>query len=354
MRAGSAVCVSVAMALFLGIGALLVGSPTIATAATTQDQVQTVVDEMFCVQPAEGSACYHGAAQTITAGSDGDLIAVSLVVHREAFTTHELAVQIRSGGPGGAVLATSVPVAPSGIPTSPDRDWVMFTFAAPATFQAGDVYAIVLPDIPISATPDPRWALGKAAADVYPGGVAFGGTSGTDWGEYQDGSDFAFKTYVVNGAPTCDLAVSASGGHPVNELTVGVGDEVDLIGSDFGVFAHVTLEVTSSSADPVQDGVDTDVFGGFVRTLVFEPGDIGQRRVSATSDETGECADTVGLTVVAAPKSPPSPHATVPPTSTDMTSRPENPSGLWALITTVIAATVVSALAARRAGSRAD
>jgi hypothetical protein len=343
------------VAVSLALAMSLVGSPSIASAATTEDQVQDVVDEMFCFQPYEVSACYNGAAQTVTAGTDGDLIAVSLVVDREAFTTHDLAVQIRSGDPFGAVLATSDPVAASDIPTSPDGDWVMFVFSAPASLQAGDVYAIVLPDMPMSQTSDPRWALGKASDDVYPGGVAFGGVLGTDWQEYEDGSDFAFATYMVSGTPECDLALSASGGQPVDELTATVGDEVDVIGTDFGAFAAVTLTLTPPDDDPIQDGADADVFGDFGGTLALEAADVGEWQISAASDQDPDCTDTVALTVAAAavsPPSAPSPGPTVPPTSTDLKPAVGAPNALLAIIATVIAGACGCALAARQVARR--
>src|SRR5262245_24074803 len=350
MRARSVIPVAM-VALSLASTLALVGAPAVVQAATSEDQVQDVVDEMFCFQPYEVSACYHGAAQTVTAGVDGDLIAVSLVVDREAFTTHDLVVQIRSGDPFGAVLATSDPVSPAEIPESPDGYWVQFVFPTPATLAAGDVFAIVMPDMPMSASSDPRWALGKASNDVYAGGVAFGGVNGTDWQEYQDGSDFAFVTYVASGSPTCDLAASVDDGEPADELTVEVGDEVDIIGTDFGAFAGVIVELTPPAGDPIQDGTKADVFGDFDGTLIFEDGDIGDWQLSAVSDTDPDCSGTVALPVVAA-TTPSTPRPTVPPTSTEEVQLASDSTGLWAIVATLTIAAGGWALGARRVASR--
>ncbi|HEX5590590.1 MAG TPA: cell wall-binding repeat-containing protein [Candidatus Limnocylindrales bacterium] len=179
----------------MAVAASLVWPNLGATAFTPMDQVQDIVDEMSCIQPNEFSACYHGAAQTVTVGMTGRLEGVDLILNRESITTKDLIIEIRANSPSGALLATSDPVPAVEIPLAPASDWVPFYFATPPLVHAGDVIAIVIPVLPLQPTSDPIWRWGKADVDWYPDGVAWGPS--TDWGAYVDGSDFAFTTWIT-------------------------------------------------------------------------------------------------------------------------------------------------------------
>lgn len=175
--------------------------PGLVLGAETIDQQQETIDGMACVIPNEFAACAHGAAQTVQAGLSGDLTAVELFVNRFELTTEALVIEIHEGGPDGALLATSLPVAPADLQVEPAAEWERFTFPIPPTISAGDVFAIVLPFTPYFSTPEfERWHLGHAASDVYPSGVRYDGNAfaGT-WGAWFDGSDLAFRTFVDAG-----------------------------------------------------------------------------------------------------------------------------------------------------------
>jgi putative cell wall-binding protein len=169
-----------------------------------EDVTQDSFGSMFCAQRSTFSACYQGAAQTVTATTTGRLVAVVLPMARASFTTVDLSIEIRADGPTGDLLATSDPVPASAIPvgaidgTPTSGAWVPFYFPAPPTLVAGDTFAIVLPSLPVSEAPDPAWGWGKAGSDVYAGGVAYGGAvvGGVRWDAWWDGSDFAFDTIV--------------------------------------------------------------------------------------------------------------------------------------------------------------
>jgi putative cell wall-binding protein len=169
------------------------------------DRTQEQVNDAFCIQPNQDSACYNGAAQTVTAGLTGRLQVIALPLARASFTTKDLVVEIRAGGPSGSLLATSDPVPAADIPVGEidgaptTMEWIPFWFTAPPTIEAGQVYAMVIPPVPLYPTSDPAWGWGKASSNVYGGGTAYGGSGlgGTaSWSPYVNGSDFAFDTIV--------------------------------------------------------------------------------------------------------------------------------------------------------------
>jgi putative cell wall-binding protein len=93
------------------------------------------------------------------------------------------------------LIAVSDPVPALEVPLAPASDWVAFYFSAPPLVHAGDVIAIVIPREPLQPTPDPMWRWGKANLNWYSGGSAWGGS--TSWGAWEDGSDFAFVTWIT-------------------------------------------------------------------------------------------------------------------------------------------------------------
>jgi len=191
---------AVALVAFALLFPITTGS---ASAAEALDQAQETIDGMHCIIPNPFAACAHGAAQTVTAGLTGDLTAVELFVNRHDLTTEDLVIEIHAGAPDGALLATSLPIAPADLLVEPDAEWERFTFPTPATFNAGDAFAIVLPFAPYFSTPEfERWHWGNTASDVYPSGVRYDGNGFAEtWGPWFDGSDLAFRTFVDASAP---------------------------------------------------------------------------------------------------------------------------------------------------------
>lgn len=301
--------------LLVGLGAGPVA------AAVELDQSQEVVDELLCIQPNVDSACYNGGAQTFTAGASGELIAVELFLARQAFTTttRDLVVEIHATTPDGALLATSNPVPASTIPVDPDGAWILVTFPTPASLTAGQVYAIVIPVEPMSATSDPAWGWGKSAADEYGGGLAWGGSSLTGWASFANGSDLAFRTYVDTGEPpTCDLGAFAGGEIVDGGIEVAVGTELEVFGFDFGSSVEVTIELVPASGETIVATDTTDIFGNFGGVVVFEAADVGAWEIVAYPTADPDCIDVVDLTVVAAGVAPtPTPIPSAPtPTAT--------------------------------------
>ena len=297
---------------------VLVGLDAPRVAAAVQlDQSQEVVDELFCIQPNVGSACYNGGAQTFTASASGDLVTVELFLARQAFTTtmRDLVVEIHATTPDGALLATSNPVAAATIPVDPDGAWILITFPTPASLTAGQVYAIVIPIEPLSATTDPAWGWGKSAADEYGGGVAWGGSSLFGWESFVDGSDLAFRTYVSTGeTPVCDLAAVVGEDLVDDHVQVQVGSEIQIVGFDFGSSVEVTIELVPTAGDPILATDTTDAFGDFGGVVVFEAADVGSWQIVAYPTADPDCVDAVDVTVVAASVAPaptPTPAATV-------------------------------------------
>ena len=335
---------------------LVVVRPALAT--TELDQSQDLVDEMFRVQPNIGSASYNGGAQTFTAGVTGELFAIELYLQRESFTTQDLIVELHSLAPDGALLATSDPVAAADIPVTPNADWMLITFSTPPTVSAGDVLAIVVPFVPSFPTSDPAWMFGKAASDVYAGGVAWGGSIGTNsWEPYANGSDLAFTTYVRTGPPTCDLALALGEAEPVDDaLIAAVGNEVQILGFDFAADAEVTIEIESTGGD-LETATDmTDAFGDFGGTLVLEPGDEGSWTVRAFPTGDPDCVDVVALEIQATP--PAATPAPTAPSTDDQGELPDTslpaarPSYEPLLLVLVLAASSGSLVVAYRAASR--
>jgi len=187
----------------IALALLFSATTSTVSAAEALDQQQETIDGMQCIIPNPFAACAHGAAQTVTAGLTGDLTAVELFVNRHDLTTEDLVIEIHAGAPDGALLATSSPIAPADLLVEPDAGWERFTFPTQANFNAGDVFAIVLPFAPYFSTPEfERWHWGKSSSDVYLSGVRYDGNgfAGT-WGPWFDGSDLAFRTFVDASAP---------------------------------------------------------------------------------------------------------------------------------------------------------
>jgi hypothetical protein len=192
------------------VATLLALSPVArsAVSATTGDQEQAVVDQMYCIKASLIQGCAEGRFQTVEAVADGPIVAVELYVGRQDFMTEDLVIEIREGLNDGPLLATSNRVSPSEVPVLPDAGWVLFTFNERAELRVRDVFSIVVPRVSAEGSAD--WAWGGTSedrpTDEYPAGQA--------WGCYPPGPcvihgfDHAF---VIHGEDVTDTATSQSG-----------------------------------------------------------------------------------------------------------------------------------------------
>ena len=138
-------------------------------------------------------------AQTFTAGLNGTLDQVDLLLGRLDPLERNLTVQIQtvSGGtPTGVVLA-SAELTPADVPVQnfPDLTFVSLLLP-PSASVAGTTYAIVVSDPTAAPFGGPQYLWGGTSSDPYPGGEAlltFDG--GTSW--LQADLDMGFKTFVT-------------------------------------------------------------------------------------------------------------------------------------------------------------
>jgi hypothetical protein len=143
-------------------------------------------------------------AQTFTAGLSGALDRVDLKLDKSGSgVTMPLVVEIRNvagGLPGGTVLASgSLPA--SAAPAFMSPAFVPIGFAAPASVTAGTQYAIVTYN---ADTVPSFWGWPTDDTNPYAPGLALfqaASPPGPTWTSI-DGSDLAFKTYVVTPTPT--------------------------------------------------------------------------------------------------------------------------------------------------------
>ena|SRR5262245_35569887 len=200
------------MTISLGV---VVVFPQMAWGAVAEilDQAQEMTGDSYAFYQPQGcpSAGVKGAAQTFTAGLSGLLTRVDLFLSKENWTTdaEHMGIEIRAVDPNGSLLASSSIVLASAIPFEPNYSWVSFTFAAPTTVSAGQVYAIVLPpDEAQNDDYDPTYRWPGPYDDVYAGGVTWDkycNSSGEyPWQSYDFGSDRTFRTYVSPIVPTKD------------------------------------------------------------------------------------------------------------------------------------------------------
>lgn len=296
---------------------------------TELDQDQEVIDEFQCFQRNEASACYNGLAQTITVGLTGQLTGVELPLNRSPFWTgnESLTIELRDGSPDGAILATSTAADHDvqDLPVDPDYAWVLFTFGlVPLNVTAGQVLAITFPTTPLDPPQESYLGWGKAATDVYAGGVAWGGST-LGWDDWDDGSDFAFATYVTTSEPTCDLLAGIGDEEPSDgPLTVEVGADVTAYLFDFPPSSDVNIAVVPEGGAVTGDVFTTDPLGELVVTVTFVEGDEGNWRIVADV-LAEECGDVVDITVVAAtvPTATPTPTPTpTPPPAATATATP--------------------------------
>jgi len=128
----------------------------------------------------------------------------------------------------GCVASTVADHDVQDLPVQPDYAWVLFTFwPAPLNVTAGQILAITFPTTPLDPPQESYLGWGKAATDVYAGGVAWG--SSLPWEDWADGSDFAFATYAATATATQDrlpdtaLQTATGSSGPVTALVlVGV------------------------------------------------------------------------------------------------------------------------------------
>ena len=214
-------------------------------------------------RPAIGGQSKQQLAQVVTAGLTGSLVAVWLPVDCSPFSLppSDLHLEIQgvsAGSPNGLVLASQT------IPGSdlPDFGLRRLAFSAPASFSAGEQFAIVL-----TSTGHCRTLLGSIG-DPYLAGSAFSRASPSQTGQYgpwlncckfsfppfAEHDDFVFRTEVFEELFFPPQPPTADAG-PDQLVTVAPGES-----------AMVTLD-GSGSSDPNSDPLTftwTNSFDGVV------------------------------------------------------------------------------------------
>src|SRR4029077_21230476 len=180
--------------------------PTLAAAST--------IDQSNAINPTgSGYSFSHSTGaevgQTVTAGITGTLDAVDLAV--TCTTGAVLTVQITTvdalGRPGASALAA---LAVNG-PLANDGTFKHFGFAAPATFAAGQQFAIVMLETG-TASGVSCSTLHGAPGDPYSGGNGYyGNNSSGGWIPLTTdvGMDWPFQTYVT-AVPAADVAINGN------------------------------------------------------------------------------------------------------------------------------------------------
>jgi len=157
-------------------------SSGVAQAATTLDQSYQAANLLSVIPTA-------GYAQVVTAGITGPLTSVEVGLAKSGTPTEGITVSITavsSGLPSGAALA-SVTIPDASIPFV--TGWVPATFTSPASFTAGDQFAIVVSTT--NTNSDYMWLANSA------GNYAGGGTAANISGWFVTAAkDFNFRTYV--------------------------------------------------------------------------------------------------------------------------------------------------------------
>ena len=173
--------------LMAGVAVLALSAGGALAVADTEDQHQDSGTVTW-------DAGDQGAAQTFTAGASGHIDRVSLWGVEPVGVWGPITVDIRDGGPTGAVLGTSSAVSSAG-----DGAWISAQFNPAVQVANGSTYAIVLN---VSGGGAVRIG-GTCASSAYSGGEALGRWNG-GWVAADDphfeGScitDFAFRTYEV-------------------------------------------------------------------------------------------------------------------------------------------------------------
>lgn len=274
-------------------------------------------DAMFCIQRTPDSACYNGAAQTLTADIGGSVDWVELPMSRADFTTQDLAIELRSGSPDGPLLATSDAVTAPEIPVGarfgePDEwAWIHFRFSNPPTVEVGEAFAIVVPTGPVSDSADPAWGWGKADSDLYPNGGAYGGVGPTHyppdgrWDAWWDGSDFAFRTAVSQidapPTPTLDVTISPTGASIPQAGTVTVDGSFACPAAPVAVEFQVTVTqdvgkraTVNGSTIAWADCSDAGTWTAMISpdAGLFKPGFVAVDVVATFSDAYGQTGET--------------------------------------------------------------
>jgi hypothetical protein len=184
---------------------------------------------------APGSTQAVTLAQTFTAGVSGQLTDVSLylgvlggqgVVYPASLEVRIVALD-GSGNPNmsaSPLASTGVPIA--SLPAPGTTGWVEIAFASPATLVAGTTYAIALGPSPLASTPWLVWQMDVSSAGAYvnyAGGEAMGASlpNAGSWtwnlmyawvaGSGTGTADFAFRTYMVEAAPTSTVDQPTTG-----------------------------------------------------------------------------------------------------------------------------------------------
>ncbi|HEU5326043.1 MAG TPA: cell wall-binding repeat-containing protein [Candidatus Limnocylindria bacterium] len=249
-----------------------------------------------------------GLAQTFKAGLAGILHSIDLKLYKVNTPTAGLKVELHTGPPTGAVLATSDEVGADKVGTDPAGAWISFRFATPATLVAGTEYSLVLaPAAADTNSADPTYVWFRSGADAYAGGTAWAASTSAapiPWLQLSPAVDFAFHTYVTTAAPTCDVALALVDATDLvdDELSVVAGQKFEAWGFDYPPLTAVTVTLTPTSGTAITQAVSTDAYGEFaVEMPALDAAKVGAWTATALP-ATGcpSTADAVTLVVRAA------------------------------------------------------
>ena len=157
-------------------------STGVAQAATTLDQAYETANIWVAIPT-------NGLAQVVTAGLTGPLTSVEVGLAKSGSPTEGVTVSITavSGGvPSGAALASAT-ISDASIQFT--TAWIPVTFTSPASFTAGQQFAIVVSTA--NTGNDYKWDSDNGG--TYAGGQ--GALNGGSWSTIA-GRDFIFRTYV--------------------------------------------------------------------------------------------------------------------------------------------------------------
>jgi hypothetical protein len=175
------------------------------------------------------------AAQSFTPGEDGALKTVAFMLRNVGGATRTITARVHAdaGGVPGAVLVTSTPFDPSGLPPA-SFAWAQFTFTSPVPLTGGAVYWVSLD--PNGVNGSKYFMLRLDQNMTYAGGE----------GRYYDSSAGTWLTYPPGDRPDAifRFVCAADTGDQLGEIAA--------VGGQF--FPRITTQPTGIFTSPYRDG----------------------------------------------------------------------------------------------------
>ena len=205
-----------------GVCAGLSLGPVTATTTVDEHQTQTPTGwQRYSPHAIAASKAIPGVAlaQTFVPRVNGQLLGVDLFAYAVEDWNEPVVMELRSGGPDGAVLAYStVPL--TSVPRGFTADWMPVTFGAPVDVKAGKPVTMVLPvlqaTVPDGASNQPILFWGRrlgnayAPADGWLGSRPAGPKASDQAAWAKVPADYSFRTHVTS-APDTSTAVAVPG-----------------------------------------------------------------------------------------------------------------------------------------------